>query len=401
MRRVLALFVSLTGIALASSPARAFEDPQFETCSISDVAGAAPIELFRTRDRNRPFLFQSTPDLGVIAERKPLLQAFLARNRGDKSPELWIVQNHWADSEIMLPNARLVGRRVGEGREEEAVFEAAADKGSFNIAKIDPRRLLDAFPDEAVLTIGFRETGKSGEFGGRLLNKSTLDLARLRSLLAWEAALSTAYESGRLGCSATHEKLPEAVDPAAYSACHVDLTDGGHISLDWDRGYVGIWWQLRLTPYMYLNARENFRPEQRSELVRLMNGGNESRFVGVMPRFAVYPDSYQLVAREGLGRENQLRLRVHFSMGSLTEEWPIANANNGLRPAQMAPFLPQGKDLVVEILSPEGKVLDRGVLPAGSLSAADERIRDGLARLQEMLADPIRHCAPPQPIVVT
>lgn len=381
----------LLAATFASLPAVAqpLATPVFARCTYAEAAGASPLALERFTADRPDLRFETTSELGLQSGEKPNIRSFLTRRaRGDW--QLWLVHGWWDRIEFLPPDARL---RLGDAI---APVEGM-QKGDNRIFMLDPGQLLAAHPAGASFAYGFRAVGDDEQPHGKRYLDGTIDLVLLSRALAEAERLAAAADAGTLPCEKRGDAPAEVVDPTAYGECRID----GKVAAWWDRGYLRLIWQQRLSPAAYLSVDANLP----AEAMRAKLGDHDAEsasppWLGQALPLSVAVNYWTLPKATRPRPKDQLKLQIDLVTAAATER--LAPESYGrIAPAAFERLAPDADGMVVRILGPAGQLVEESRISAGTFAAGNAALRAALRELAVKLQDPMTHCAPPTSIIVT
>jgi len=380
--------LALLAAALASLPAAAqpLAAPVFARCTFSD--GAAPFALERFTADRPELRFETTSELGLQQGERSNIRSFLTRRAGGDW-QLWLVHDWWDQIAFLPPDTRLLFGAMAP--------VARVQKGDNRIFALDPRLLLAAHPAGASIAYGFRAVDDEGQSRGKAYLIGSIDRAGLARALAEAERLAALADSGAQPCAARGDPPPEAVDPAAYGECRVD----GKASAWWDRGYLRLIWQYRLSPAVFLATDQQLPAEaMHAKLGNIGTEGAAPSWLGGALPLTLSVNYWTLPKATRPKVKNQLKLQIDLATAAANER--LASDTYGrIAPAIFQRLAPDADGMTVRILGPGGQLVEESRVPAGIFAAGDAALHVALRELAVKVRDPMTYCAPPMSIIVT
>lgn len=373
----------------ATATAQPLAAPAFARCSYGTAAGASPFTLERFAAEQPALRFETTSELGLQSGKQSNVRSFLTRRAGGDW-QLWLVHDWWDRIEFLPPDAWL-------GIGDAIAPVEGVQKGDNRIFALDPHRLLAAYPGGAPVRYGFRAVGDDGKPRGQSYLDGTIDLAALARALAEARRLAAAADAGTQPCEARGDIVAEAVNPDAYGECRVD----GGASLWWDRGYVRLIWQHRLSPAAYLGTDQHLTAEaMHAKIGDFDREVAPASWLGRTLPLAVFVNYWSLPKATRPKAKDQLKLQIDLVTTAATER--LAPESYGrIAPAALERLAADADGMAVRILDPAGQLVEESRMSAGTLAAGDALLRTAFRELAGKLKDPMTHCAPPTSIIVT
>lgn len=384
-------------VAAASVPAAALDFPQFEACTIEAGEAIAPIALTRFDRADGEAYFYASSEAGLLSKNAASLRIYFTHKADGGDWQLALVHDVWALDFVIPRDAVLV---AGESRDNGNVLGKLEQTGDPSILRLDPARLVELAGDRTRLPVAFRKRASDGSLGLRRYTPTTLDIARLKSLLGWVRYLEIEGQAEGARCAKAAQNVLNVFDPREYTNCRLSSSASQYTATWYDRGYVRPQWQRRFFKWGYLNADRSFKIEQVRDALAADRVPGKPVILGPLVPVWISPDAYNIVDRAGLPQSEQRDLRIRLSKGGREIAYTTLEQSR-MKWEQLEEFYTGPGDLSVSVLTGSGTVLETGTVPSGALLEGDQIVLDQIKELSGSLADPLEHCGLPPVIIVT
>jgi hypothetical protein len=386
-------------ILLFATPAQAYpgEPSDYSYCRVELPVAGQTLTATRTLWADGKFAFQTSYDpvgKALIQTKQPhFMRAYLTWRpalgdaRGD--PKLWVVMDDWIFN--FADDFRLYARPPKSKADAEIDLGKRMAKDGFNIFDVELQALLRAFPDAAEVQLSTHAPGKNPKSGRYDPPKGSLNLSLLRAQVAALADVNAALDREQAlpgACKAVQPSGFEETDVANWNWCRFDLpaVPGGGPGL-WSDGHR-LMSGLRLGKHAYLDLSHS-----------VSDGKDGHAFLSKGFEGAkIFP--YQLRYVASVYAKAQ---RLTLTSGTETLAFDLAKGQDqiSLNWADLLRLDKTGAEIRYRQAYSDGTLLGEGSLPPGSFRALEAQMQKAYQMVLDKRKDPITHCSPPPPIIVT
>jgi hypothetical protein len=383
---------------ICSAPARAYpgETSDYLYCRVELPVAGQTWQVTRTLSKEGGFAFQTSddpPGKALLSSKKEaFIRAFLVWRKTAEGKQgqvrLWVNSDDWI---FAYPDeSHLYAHPLKGKADSELELGRRMDKQGYHIFEIDPQTLLDQFAGLDAVALVIHPPGKKAKSGQFAPPKGQINLALLRAQLAAVKDADAALERERGvpgACKSVQPSGFEEADIANWTWCVLNLpaVPGGG---------PGVW----------------------SDGHRLMSGlqVGKNGYLGFQSDIGDGKEGHPFLTKglSRLGHFNLMRFSAHvyakdqrltLTSGSETLTFDIKAHSGGtaLTWADLMRLDATGHEIRYHQAYNDGKLLGEGSIPAGSFRAMEAQMQDAYRRILDMRKDPITHCSPPPPIIVT
>jgi hypothetical protein len=382
-----------------ATPAQAYpgQPSDYTYCRVELPVAGQVLTATRTLWPDGRFAFQTSsdpPDRALIwkgdAHGQRAYLTWRQQSGGGKgAAKLWVVIDNWIFDRT--DDARIYARPVkGEAGTERELAQIILKDGFF-LFEFDPQSLLTLFPDEDHAQLVVHAPGNKAKFGGAGVPLGRINLALLRAQVAALGEVNAALDREQAlpgACKAVQPSGFEEADVANWNWCRFDLPaePGGGPGL-WSDGHR-LMSGLRLGKHAYLDLSHSVSDGKDGHAF-LSKGFEGAKIFPYQLRYvaSVYAKAQRLTLTSGT---ETLTLDLAKGQDQVSLNW-----------ADLMRLDRTGAEIKYRQAYDNGTVLSEGSLPAGSFRALEVQMQVAYRQVLEMRKDPITHCSPPPPIIVT